>query len=315
MPSSGADGSWRRSAWSLRSAVDVDVAQQRLEGAGEVRLVVDDALELGGVGHLAGLDEVPAADVERVDAQLRGHVVDHALDEERRLGPPRAAVRRHGRGVGGDRPEARRDLRDLVAAAGHERGEGGQPDAARVRPAAAVLRDPHPQREEVALVVEPDVDVLLLGPAVDHRGHVLAAGLEVLDRAPQPSRQLRGEQELGVERRLRTEAAADVRRDDAHFLLREPEHLRELVALVVRGLRGRVEGEAAGLPVGEAHRGLHRAPRRSAGCAGGSRAGAARRRARPRRRRRRAVAPARRWTGGRRGSAWRPRRSPPRGRP
>ena len=93
--------------------------------------------------------------------------------------------------------------------------------------------------------------------AVDHRCHVLAAGLEVLDRAPQPSRQLRGEQVLGVERRLRTEAAADVRRDDAHFLLREPEHLRELVALVVRGLRGRVEGEAAGLPVGDAHRGLH----------------------------------------------------------
>ena len=93
--------------------------------------------------------------------------------------------------------------------------------------------------------------------AVDHRRHVLAAGLEVLDRAPQPSRQLRGEQVLGVERRLRAEAAADVRRDDAHFLLREPEHLRELVALVVRGLRGGVEGEAAGLPVGDAHRGLH----------------------------------------------------------
>ena len=35
--------------------------------------------------------------------------------------------------------------------------------------AAAVLGDRHPQREQPALVVEADLDVLQLRPAVDHR--------------------------------------------------------------------------------------------------------------------------------------------------
>ena len=49
----------------------------------------------------------------------------------------------------------------------------------------------HPQGEQMPVVVEPDLDVVGLGPPVDHRGHVLATGLDVLDRAPEPPRELR----------------------------------------------------------------------------------------------------------------------------
>jgi hypothetical protein len=46
----------------------------------------------------------------------------------------------------------------------------GQPDA-QVRPAPEVLRDPHPQGEQLPVIIEADLDVVRLAQPLHHRRH------------------------------------------------------------------------------------------------------------------------------------------------
>ena len=75
------------------------VARERsasVSGGVVVAAVVGDAGD-GRVRELVGLQEVAAADLDRIDAELgRGHV-DDALEHRGRLGPARAAERAHRR--------------------------------------------------------------------------------------------------------------------------------------------------------------------------------------------------------------------------
>ena len=85
------------------------------QGLVEHGLVVAAVVPAAGGGlerERIGGDEVLAADLDRVHADLVGEQVDHALDGRGGLGPAGAAVGADVGGVGDDRPDADRDVVD-----------------------------------------------------------------------------------------------------------------------------------------------------------------------------------------------------------
>ena len=110
----------------------------------------------------------------------------------------------------------------------------------------------------MTLPIPAERHLLDLGPAVTEAAHRLRAGLHPADRATKVPRGPGDEELLGIPASLRTEAAADVQRDDVHRLRRHCEHTGELVADPVRALRRGPLGEPS---VGPRRRPLRRAPR------------------------------------------------------
>ena len=182
------------------------------------------------------LDPVPFPYHQRVNAQVRGEFVHDPLDGEGGLGQARAPVG-VGRHLGGEDPRALERVGvHLVDGRVHKRAE--QRDARRdqheVR--AHVGEQVHVQAAEPAVAVGRDPDPLPLVAAVVH-GHVaLAAGLGPLDRQAQLTGDQDGQHLFRRDLELRSEAAADVRRDNPDVLFtdagdqgeHDPQHVRDL---------------------------------------------------------------------------------------
>ena len=158
--------------------------------------------------ELARLEEVHAADLGRVHAELVGRHVEHALDELRRLRAPRAPIGAD-RGVvgqqgGGLEPHGR----DVVHAHRHHLGEHGQdrPDP-RVGPGRR--HDRAVEADDLAGGRQPELGRHHVVAAVHERDHVLRPTLRPLHRTAQRQRRGRRDEVLDVGRRLRTEAAPD----------------------------------------------------------------------------------------------------------
>jgi hypothetical protein len=220
------------------------VLEQQVERPVVVARVVDDPERGLGREVLLG-DEVAPPQLEAVDPQLLGGLVEGDLDHVGRLRPPGAAdrVRRHL--VGEDARDVRLDRRALVAAAHHEGPER------RDR-----RRQQHQVRAEVGDDLRVDGGERAVGlEAHPHRGdlvaavvgdlHVLRAGLDPLDRVPRHLRARRHQRLLGVDLELGAEAAPDLRGDDADLLLVLPEHEREEQPQEVRHLGRGPHGQRA----------------------------------------------------------------------
>ncbi len=196
------------------------------------------------VGELVGRDEVAAAQLNGVEGQLLADEVEHALDAERGLRLPGAPVGRDGRAVGheadllavvgGDVVRAREALRRVV----RRRERPADPVRAEVR------QEARPDGEDGTRVRDGGIHVRLQ-PARVRRVYVLAAFLHPLHRTLQPPRQEDGRDLFRVDVVLVPEAAAHVRRDDAH-VARHRQRLLDVVLRVVRRLVGRPEREVAG---------------------------------------------------------------------
>ena len=215
---------------------------------------------------LLGLQVVHPPDLERVDADLVGGHVDDALEQLRRLGAPGPAVGADRRRVGDDGLPRELDGRDVVDALGEQLGEAGEdrPDG-RVGPAVADHRRAQP--DDLAVALDAELHPLDLGAPVDHREHVLGAGLVPAHRTTEHQRGLRRDRVLGVGGGLRAEPAADPRGHDPDHVGVEPEVAGDRVAGAVRGLGGEPEGQAAlgGAGLDDAGVGLHRDAREASG--------------------------------------------------
>ncbi len=187
------------------------------------------------VGEGVLRDPVLAPELDRIDAELGGEVVDDALDRVRRLGSAGAAVGADRCLVGerglavdavvGDPVDAGVHLQAAARGARTDRGDVGTRVADQV----------HVERGDLALAGGGDGEVLDDRAAVER-------GLEVLTprRVPRhrPLQLARGEQRddlLGVEE-LAAEAAAHVGSDDAHAVLVDSGALRHEVPDDVRSL-------------------------------------------------------------------------------
>jgi len=188
-------------------------------------------------------DQVAAAELDGVEAELGRGTIDETLADERSLGDARRAerarrclVRQHG---------LRLELEALPRIRPDELRECDQREkhALRADVRADVDPDPVAQREQRPVRADCELDLvhLLTGMV---RGHeVLVAVLDPLDRPPVAEREERDQEVFRVELPAHAEPAADVALDEQDLLGRQAEQLREDVAVEVLHLRRAVHEE------------------------------------------------------------------------
>ena len=223
--------------------------------------VVEELLEMDVVHGLAraeavAVDEqVPAAQLDRVDAELGGHQVGDAFRCPHRLGGAVAAERAGRRKVGVDAEGVDGDVVEPVgadagiahlhrhprAAVGIGAGVDPAPDALGHEPAVAGGAQPDPDGGGVA----GEGDELLL--TVEGQPH----------RSVEPPRDRSGDG-LGAHEGLGAERPAHGRADDAHVGVGQAEQPGQVLAHVERRLGSGGDLEPAVAPAGDAGVGFHR---------------------------------------------------------
>ena len=218
-----------------RAEVAVADHGQRHVEAGRVvaAVVAGRPAVLEGEAHvpreLVGLDQVAAADLDRLDPQLARDEPDDALHHEGAVRPAGAAVRRHLHLVRVDHVELDVIVAEPVRPGELGRGDQRHDEAVR-RVGARVVQEPVAQAQDAAVLVDGDLDVVELTALLTRRQQVLDAVLDPLDGPAQAHRRARHQDLLGIEQHdLRAEGAADVGRDHLHLELGQAEDPREPV--------------------------------------------------------------------------------------
>ena len=203
-------------------------------------------------------DEVPPAKDGGIESDLVGEPVHRALDRVGGLGTARAPVRVDRRGVRVDPPHLAVEGRNPVRAGNDERVKDRR-DARRegLQVGAHVGDRPDAGTEHGAVAFRGELDVLDEIAPVNRREVALAALLGPLHRAAERLGEVAHEELLGVDLELAPKAASDLRRDDAHLVLRKTEVQRGDELHEVRDLCRRPEGELAGVESGDDGARLH----------------------------------------------------------
>ena len=190
-----------------------------------------------------GCERIQQPELDGIDPELRGELVELCLRGEARLDGAEAAHRPAGRVV---RIDARRLDQRVLDGIGPER-EGGRVrgDGRRARGVgAAVEQDSHPDVDELPgprrPVLAPDPG----GMPVDVADEGLLAVVDDLDGAARAQREQRAV-DLHREILAATECAADAAQVDPHHLRRQREARRDLVAVDVQPLRGDMDVDPA----------------------------------------------------------------------
>ena len=185
----------------------------RGEGLIERHFVVADIVGLadgGGVWLKELGDQVDAANLGGIHADLGGKKVHRPLDRCSCLWAACAAIGNHRRGVGDHTGGSHLDVGDGIHATGHwpghERGQHG----CHVGEAAAVLKDEQLVVRNLAVARTADGDVLQLGAAMAEGDHALAAGLAPAQRTANKLREPAEQKFFGIGADLGAEAAAHV---------------------------------------------------------------------------------------------------------
>ena len=118
-----------------------------------------------------------------------------------------------------------------------DRGVVGDAGADRI-PGAAIDDKMIAQRQDAAVVVETDLDVVDLVARMAGAQHVLVAVLDPFHRPAEPARQIRDQQIFRIDVALDAKAAADVERDAADFCLGQPQHAGRLALEPMHHLGG-----------------------------------------------------------------------------
>ena len=212
--------------------VVADARHRSVEAGAVVRGVVGDP---GRAAVGERLDEVAAAQVDRVDAELDGSEIDEAFEQGARLGPSGAAVGAHRRGVGQDGARPAAGALETVRTGEHrERCVGDERAHHRVRPGVAEHVRPDPA--ERAVRVDRERALLQLPATVRHAHEVLAARLHPDHGLPESSRERGDDDRLRGRLELATEPAPDVRCADPHERRSDAEALGDGIAQVVHPL-------------------------------------------------------------------------------
>ena len=142
---------------ALLEALDVGQLQRLVHVLGELAGVVGEG-EPGLVRHRVRRDGVLPPQLRRIDAQLVGGDIDHALDDVGGLGPAVAAIGPHRIGVGEHRRDVDIHRRRLVDAGQRaEIADEGLP--ADLQEGADIGDDVDAQPEEIAVLVERQLGV------------------------------------------------------------------------------------------------------------------------------------------------------------
>ena len=257
-----------RRALALAEGRQVERARAQLDRL-VVGALVDRQAGRADVGEGAGRDQVAQADLVDLELEPQRRLLQQPLHRQHHLRPRDAAVGRHRRLVGGDRAGAAAVVRHAVGAEHlgrrHQRLDAAGERVRRVR--ADVGHDVGVDGQHAALGVEARADVEALLVALEAGQQALDAVLDPLDRRVHGAGGDAHEHLLARDDALLAEAAADVRRHDAHAVLVDAEHARHRGADDVRDLRRGVQDDAlaAALPLGEAGAALERHRGQAAG--------------------------------------------------
>jgi hypothetical protein len=225
--------------------------------------VLDHHAAGGREREVGAVEDVLAPELERVEAELAGGVLDHLLAGGR-LHHPRTAVRRGAARVGVDGGALPAEVGDAVAPGDeHPDERPGRPTGHRVR--AGVVEVLHIGRDDDAVVVHGQGHVALLLAGVRRRDQVLAPVLRPLDRGAELVGRERDDDLLAADERLQAEAPTDVADLHPDLVLGHPGRPREDLADLVRVLarHPHVEPLIERLPPdddGAALHGHHRVP-------------------------------------------------------
>ncbi len=209
-----------------------------------VAAVVGEAAR-GRERELRRLRKVLQPDLEAIDAELVRDDVHQPLDQVRRLGAPRAAVRVGRHLVRVDADDLHLHRGNPVAPREHEARERGNGRRQQLQVRSEIGDRARADAEDRAVVADRELVLADLIASVDRRGRVVAARLDPLHRTPQPHRQVRDERFLGVHVQLRAEAAAHLGRDDPQFVLGDANHRRQQRPQQMWNLRRRPDRERA----------------------------------------------------------------------
>ena len=213
--------------------------RERLVESAFVVAAVVARLRARRIRESVGRDEVAAAHLGRVDADLLRETVDHAFDRGRRLRTARAAERADRCGVRDHGDNFDVDPIERVHAAGHQPGEVRQHHAVeRIR--TAVGEHPQPIGQQRAVARAAELALVHLRAPVVHAEHVLGARLRPAHRPAEIAREPSEQGLLGVVAALAAETAAHVGRDHVHLVVFEAVGLGQAVARAVGALGARV---------------------------------------------------------------------------
>jgi hypothetical protein len=220
------------------------------EATGEVERDVYAPLVIAGVVYIAergavreSADQVAAAELDPVEFQSAGRVVDEALDHVGGVGPPGAAVGPHRHLVGPAPDDRHLGGGDVVATREQHRGgvRGNRRCRQQVRPEVSPQPGADPEHPPVA--IESQLDLALDPPSLVGGEEVLEAVLHPLQRRPELDRRRRDRGDLGRDHPLGAECAADVGHDQVDRVRRAIEDVGELLERAVGVLRGTPHGQ------------------------------------------------------------------------
>ncbi len=207
------------------------------------------------VEHQAGrgrirefVDQVAAADVDRVEPEGGGRLVHGALEREGQYRARHAAIGRHGAGVGDDAARAAGIGAEVVWAwhfrHGHQRLDPAGGGEAGI--GADIGDDLVVECDQPRVLVEGGLEREVLVARMEAGDQVLAPVLAPGHRAFEFARQPDQHDIFRGERHFLPEAAADVGCDHAQFAFRHGENVGDGGAREMRHLRGAGQRDAAG---------------------------------------------------------------------
>jgi hypothetical protein len=233
----------RAEAVVIRERQSASLAQREIAARIDERLAVAE-YEADVVRHLRGRDHVAATQLGAVDAERAGDPVHQALHGEHRLRASGAADHRGRHPVGEHHRGLELERRHHIGAGERGRGDIGRDDPPR-QIGAVVMDHGAAQAENLALAIDRDGDLPVLVALLRRREEMLATVLDPFHRPAELRGRDRDNDLLRIERRLGAEAAADERRDDAHFVGTALEEVGDGRPADVRRLRRRPHGQHA----------------------------------------------------------------------
>ena len=193
--------------------------------------------EAAAVWHVLPPDDVATANFDRVDSGFAGDGIQHPVHREDGLHAARPAIRAAAWRVGQDAPAFDAERRDLVVRREVIDRVGRQHHLEMTIGADFLVQD-EVQRADAAILVERNLDIVRLPARLVRREHVLEARFAPSHRAAEVACQDGCDDVFRIERALEPEASTDVMRNHAATVLRDAQHLSDLVARGIGHLRG-----------------------------------------------------------------------------
>ncbi len=220
------------------------------------------------VRHVGFADEIAAAELDLVDAEIARRHVEQALAEEIGLEAARPAIGADRRLVGEQERNVEIDIGNAIGARHELRDVAGADSAVGAHIGAHVDEGVAAQTEDGAVAGAGDLDVARRLAGMVHGHQMLAAVLDPFYRAADVTRRERDQKILRIELAARAKTAADVVLDHVDGIDGKAELLRQDAAVGEQHLGGARHASAARSPrpIRRAGRAVPWAARYGAGC-------------------------------------------------